>query len=267
MAAVAICARRCAVLLPVVGVMVVLRAAPAVAYRPFISTDAAVAERRELEIELGYLGLDRTSRGTVYTVPNLVLNYGVVDDVELVGQFLLQEQAGEDLQVVEPELSLKTVLKDGVLQEQPGVSVAVETSLLLPSTLEGEGRVGFEAVGIVSGRLSRLTSHLNLGGGVDRRASNPLVLWGLISALPIDPQLRLVNEINGESAEGAAAKNSGLLGAIWQPFESDVAFDVGVRKGFSRAVPDWGITVGLTFAWAPFASAGEEGPSRTSAGL
>jgi len=40
-------------LLAVLAAAAVLRAAPAAAYRPFVSTDAAVADTREFEVELG----------------------------------------------------------------------------------------------------------------------------------------------------------------------------------------------------------------------
>ncbi len=205
---------------------------------------------------MGYFTVDRTDGSTVYTVPEVVLNYGVVEDVEVVGEFGLEEQAGEKLEVTDPEISLKTVLKDGVLQDKPGVSVAVETGLVLPSNLEGERRFGVEVVGIVSGQLSPVMCHLNVGGGVDRAESNPLVIWGLIAELPAHPRLRLVSEVNGESAEGEASQSSGLLGFIWQPLGPEVFVDLGVRKGFSHAVPDWGVTAGLTFSWSPFARAG-----------
>ena len=255
--AVSLWARPGARRLATLTIALVLHAAPALAYRPFVSTDAAVADTREFEVELGYFTVDRTDGSTVYTVPQLVLNYGLIEDVELVGELGLEEQADEDLQIADPEISVKTVLKDGVLQDQRGVSVAFETGLLLPSTLEGERRFGFEGVGIVSGQLSLLTCHLNLGGGVDREETNPLLIWGLITELPVHPQLRLVSEVNGESTAGEAAQSSGLLGAIWQPPGSEILVDVAVRKGFSHAAADWGVTAGLTFTWSPFASARE----------
>jgi hypothetical protein len=113
-------AEQCAILFVcLTTIAIVLRATPAAAYRPFVSTDAAVADTREFEVELGYFTLDRTEGSTVYTVPEMVLNYGLVEDVELVGEFGLEEQAGKHLQVADPEISLKTVLKDGVLQDKP----------------------------------------------------------------------------------------------------------------------------------------------------
>jgi len=61
-----------------VGVaMVLLGADPVSAYRPFVSTDAAVADPREVEIELGALTLRRTSNEKTFTTPSVVVNYGV----------------------------------------------------------------------------------------------------------------------------------------------------------------------------------------------
>ena len=51
-----------------VGVaMVLLGADPVSAYRPFVSTDAAVADPREVEIELGALTLRRTGHENTFT--------------------------------------------------------------------------------------------------------------------------------------------------------------------------------------------------------
>jgi hypothetical protein len=57
--------------------MVLLGADPASAYRPFVSTDAAVADPRDVEIELGALTLDRTGRENTFSTPSVVVNYGV----------------------------------------------------------------------------------------------------------------------------------------------------------------------------------------------
>ena len=227
---------------------------PAAAYRPFVSTDADVAGQGEIELEVGAFRADRIDRHVAYTTPDVVLNYGVVDRVELVGEFGVTQAGGDNLQLTDPEVSVKTVLREGVLQDKPGISLAVETALVLPSTI-AHG-FGCEVVGIASERLGPLTFHLNLGGGVDRDDANPLLIWGLITELPVHAGLRLVSEVNGESVRGDTADDSGLFGAIWQVPGSDVFLDVGARKGFSRAAADWGVTAGFTVAWSPFAHRG-----------
>ena len=145
---------------------------------------------------------------------------------------------------------MKAVLKEGVLQDKPGLSVALEAGPLLPSTVRGERRVGFEGVGIVSGQLAPLTFHLNAGGGIDRVGARPFVTWGVIGELPVLPGLRLVGEVNGESVEHERANTSALLGVIWQPdARRELWIDAGIRRGISSAAADWQATLGLTFAF------------------
>jgi hypothetical protein len=47
--------------------VILLMPASAPAYRPFVSTDAAVSDPREVEIELGYFTLERTGRDNTIT--------------------------------------------------------------------------------------------------------------------------------------------------------------------------------------------------------
>src|SRR5574337_263729 len=194
-----------------------LPASPAWGYRPFVSTDAAVADPCELEVELGYFALERNRGANIFIVPKVILNYGIIGDLEVVGEFEVKKPPDADAQLVDPGLFLKAVLKEGVLQQKEGIGFAVEVGPLLPSTVRGERQLGFEGIGILSGRLAPFTYHLNAGGGVDRKKANPFVIWGMIVELPIFSNFRLVGEINGESAKGRLPSNSGLAGFIWQP--------------------------------------------------
>jgi len=223
---------------------VLLIPASAWAYRPFVSTDAAVADPSEVEIELGYFNLERTRRKNTIATPSMVLNYGFAKRLELVGEFRLE--VSPEVEITEPGLSLKGVLKEGVLQEKPGLSIAVEAGPLLPSTLPHEHGVGFEAIGIVSGKLAAVTLHVNGGGGLDRDRQ-VFGIWGVIGELPLHSTLRLVGEVNGETTQGERPNNSALLGIIWQPTSKSLFLDVGVRHGISHAAPDWQFTIGLTF--------------------
>ena len=227
--------------------MVLLGADPAAAYRPFVSTDATVADPREVEVEFGALTLQRTGDRNTFATPSVVVNYGVLERWELVAEVVVQE--GSRTEVTEPALSLKSVLKEGVLQDKDGVSLAVEAGLLLPSTVKGERGVGFEATGILSGRLAPVTFHLNVGGGVDRSDARPFATWGLIGELPVTARLRVVSEVNGESTRGQRSNNSALVGFIWQPWSSNVFLDAAVRRGISGGAPDWEFTAGVTFGF------------------
>jgi hypothetical protein len=225
-----------------------LPASTAWGYRPFVSTDAAVADPNELEVELGYFNLERSRGESTFIVPKVILNYGIIRNLEVVGEFEVAKPPDRGAQLVDPGLFLKAVLKEGVLQEQEGIGVAVEVGPLLPSTVQGEQRLGFEGIGILSGRLLPFTYHLNVGGGVARAEANPFVIWGMIVELPVFPRFRLVGEVNGKSARGRLADNSGLVGFIWQPSSSSLFLDAGIRRGFSSGAPGWGFTLGLTFS-------------------
>lgn len=220
------------------------------AYRPFLSTDAAVVDPHEVEIEFGYFTLEHDTGENTFTIPSLVLNYGLRRDLEVVGEFRLERASMGDIDLVDPALSLKAVLKEGLLQEKPGLSVAVEAGPLFPSTRQGERHVGFEGIGIVSGKVAPFTLHVNLGGGVDRRDAQPFGVWGVIGELPLHSNLRLVGEATGESTKGALPNNSALLGFIWQPSMSNLFLDAGVRRGISRGAPDWQFTAGLTVGFS-----------------
>ena len=218
-------------------------------YRPFIATDASVADPKEIEIELGYFNLERDRGKNTFIIPKVVLNYGLIRNLELVGEFAVEEPPHGTVRLQDTALSLKAVLKEGVLQEKPGVSFAVEAGPLLPSTGREEKKVGFEGTGIISGELSPVMLHLNLGGGVDRMDNNPFVICGVIAELPIVPKFRIVGEIDGENTKGKSIDASALIGFIWNPPVSNLSIDAGIRRGISRAAPAWMFTTGLTFGF------------------
>ena len=219
------------------------------AYRPFISTDAAVADVNEMEIELGYFNWEREKGKTTFFSPKAALNYGFLHNFELVGEFAVEEPGHGSVRLVDAALSVKAVFKEGVLQEKDGVSFAIEAGPLLPSTNKDEKGVGFEGIGILSGKLKPVTYHVNFGGGVDRE-HDPFAVLGLIVELPITPKLRLVGEIDVESVRGSSPNNSALLGVIWQAPWQNLSLDAGLRRGISHAAAGWMFTTGLTFSFS-----------------
>src|SRR5262245_9676401 len=206
------CSRQLPIRFASVALGILLLPAAAWAYRPFVSTDAVVADPREVEIELGYFNLEHAGHQNRITIPSLVLNYGVAPNWEAVAEFSLQANPGFEL--TDPGLFLKGVLREGVLQDKPGVSVAIEAGPLLPSTLPHEQGVGFEAIGIASGKLAPVTVHVNAGGGLDRDDRHGFAVWGVIGELPVHSGIRLVGEANGESTQGAQSNIPELLGGI-----------------------------------------------------
>jgi hypothetical protein len=209
---------------------------------PCISTDAAVADSHEVESEFGYFTLDHDQGENTFTIPNLVLNDGLRRDFEVVGECRLERAYMGDIDLVDPALSLKGVLKEGLLQEKPGLSVAVEGGPLLPSTRPGERHVGFEGIGIVSGKVVPFTLHVNLGGGVDRRDAQPFGTGGVIGEFPMQPRFRLAGEVAGESSKGGSRTTlrcSASSGSPWQHLSSRMracgaASAAALRIGNSR---------------------------------
>jgi hypothetical protein len=229
----------------------------ALGYRPFVNTDAAVADTGDVEIEFGYIGFRADHAAATILAPEIVINLGVVHNVEAVLQSTLANDVtprrGEHSPRFEDtEVQLKWVVRDGILQERPGPSIAVEFTVL-PPTLRNEDRPGGEIIGILSNTGLGFTYHLNLGPVVEPSVNEPGITWGLILEHPVDWGLRAVAEFNGESIRRSPTDASALVGAIWDvpaPWPlHDLSFDVGVRHGLSRAAADWGGTAGLTFAF------------------
>ncbi|MBI3301698.1 MAG: hypothetical protein HYZ72_06430 [Deltaproteobacteria bacterium] len=227
--------------------------APARGYRPFVSTDAAVADPKEMEIELGYFNLKRAEKKNTVITPKVVLNYGIARNWEVVGEFAVEKPPDESAQLVDPGLFLKAVLKEGILQNKDGIGFAIEAGPLLPSTVSKERKFGFAGIGIVSGRLFPFTYHVNFGGGVDRAKANPFAIWGVIVELPLFSNFRLVGEVSGESIRKKLPDESALFGFIWQLPSSPILIDGGIRRRITRGAPDWLFTTGLTWSFSlPF---------------
>lgn len=235
-------------------VLVALGPGRALAYRPFVSTDAAVAEPGEVEIELGSGFRERHGDGTV-VAPTVIANLGLLRDVELV----VETKASHDLaargdrsQAEDTEVSMKWVAREGVLQHR-GVapSAAVELSLLAPTAAD-ERHVGGELVGIVSGEAFDCIYHVNGGAKVDTVDGEPGAIWGVILEYALRGHLRAVAEVNGEAVRGSRPDDSALLGVIWDVAPGAlhvVSLDAGVRRGISSAAADWGGTAGVTVAF------------------
>jgi hypothetical protein len=221
------------------------------AYRPFISTDAAVADPKEVEIEVGYVTLEREKGANAFVIPRVVLNYGLFKNWEAVAEFAVRRSPDAEMNLIDPAIFLKGVLKEGVLQEKEGIGIAVEIGPLLPSTEKGARNFGFEGIGILTGTLGPLTVHLNGGLGMERSTGDLVGIWGVIGELPVAKGLRVVGEVNGDKPRRADQHHSALLGAIWQPWASkNVWFDAGVRRGFTSGVPDWQFTLGVAFGFS-----------------
>jgi hypothetical protein len=230
--------------------VLLLVAPPALAYRPFDSTDADVARAGELELELGPVGRLREGTRKFIVAPAVVGNIGLAGDREIVIQgqreVALDRAEGEPRSVVQENGAfIKQVLRRGVLQDERGASVATEYGLLLPS-VPGQDGTGFSLAAIVSQRWDAATVHLN--GAVARtREHEPDVFLGAILEGPHTWSVRPVAEIFTERATGNARINSRLVGAIWR-LRDGLSFDAGLRYAQSGDEPVHELRLGLTWA-------------------
>jgi hypothetical protein len=222
------------------------------AYRPFNSTDAAVASRGELELELGPLGFVKEGVDRSLVIPSAVLNWGFAQRLELVleGRYFVQlgdESSTPRSSLEDDALSVKWVLREGVLQEKAGPSIASETGLLLPE-INGESGVGVQEAIIVSQRWPDLTVHLN-GALAWTRAHRPGFFGGVIFEVHDAWTVRPVAEVFVEGERHVPTTVSGLVGAIWRLREG-LSLDGGLRVARAGGVNTTEIRAGLTWAFS-----------------
>jgi hypothetical protein len=237
----------------VVGVLALAAAWPraASAYRPFDGTDAAVADRGDIEIELGPVGYLVEGSNKTLVAPSLIMNWGFADRVELVLEGRNSIQLGSEVEgprsrVEGIALSLKGVLREGSLQEKSGVSVASELSALLPAT-GGDSGTGAELAVIVSERWPDLTVHVN-GAAIWTRSHEPGALGSILVEGHDAWAVRPVAEVLVEGERGSSTAASGLVGAIWRAREG-LSFDAGVRLARAGGVDTTELRLGLTWGF------------------
>jgi len=222
----------------------------ALAYRPFDSTDADVAHAGEVEIELGPLQWLRQGGKRFLQAPALIANVGLSHDHELVvesrHEIALDRQPGDPRSaLVDNGAFIKQVLRRGVLQDQPGVSIATEYGLLLPE-VNGAHGTGFSLAGIVSQRWEAATIHLN-AVLARTREHEPDLFLGTILEGPFTWAVRPVAEVFTERPRDGPRTDSLLVGAIWR-VRDGLSFDAGVRSARVGDDAVHELRLGLTWA-------------------
>jgi hypothetical protein len=222
--------------------------APALAYRPFDGTDAAVADKGEVEVELQPAGALWEGSQRILAAPATVVNFGFSKGWEAVlqGQIETPISSSEPPSLTTTEVFLKHVLREGSLQDKPGPSIATEFGFLLPG-INAEPGLGASVAGIVSQRWDWGTTHLNVATSVTRDQHFDLFLDGIIEG-PHKWTVRPVAELFYDDEFGKSRTLSGLIGAIWQ-VRDNLTLDAGVRRALveDRHVTELraGMTIGF----------------------
>ena len=223
----------------------------AFAYRPFEETNAEVAETGELELEMGALGITHVGEHNFYS-PGLIVNWGFYERFELVlensSAFLLGGGDGASASFVQTNVLVKYILREGVLQEKEGISIALEGGVLVPTFPHMEDHVGASIAGIASYRWPFLTVHVNARMALNRESLAEF-LGGVIVEGPYEWTVRPVAELFiGDVFKTGTSARAALLGGIWritEKFSADAAFRLiheGAEDGYEVRA---GITYGL----------------------
>ena len=222
---------------------------PASAYRPFDGTDAAVAEKGKMEIEMQPAGVFKDVSGTTLIAPAARFNYGLTETWEAVleGQIEHPLSPSGPSSVTAAGAFLKGVLREGSLQEKSGVSVATEFGFLLPDS-RGDSRLGASLAGIVSQRWDWGSIHLNGAAALSRDHHADLFIGTIIEG-PSKWTVRPVAEVFYEKEFGKSETVSGLVGLIWQ-VRDDLSFDIGVRHAVTNGHPLNEVRAGMSFAFS-----------------
>src|SRR5437588_7174582 len=177
---------------------------PALAYRPFDGTDAAVAEKGKMEIEMQPAGVLKDVSGTTLIAPAARFNYGLTETWEAVleGQVESPLSPSGPSTVTAAGAFLKGVLREGSLQDKAGVSVATEFGLLLPDS-RGDSRLGASVAGIVSQRWDWGAIHLNGQAALSREHRTDLFVSAIVEG-PAKWTVRPVAELFYEREFGNA---------------------------------------------------------------
>lgn len=220
------------------------------AYRPFDGTDAAVADTGKVEIELGPAEYLKQGPERTLFAPSARFNYGFAPGWEAVVEGRVAHAISDGVRgtsLTGNGAFLKSVLREGSLQEKSGPSIATEFGVLLPGIRDDRG-TGGSLAGIVSQQWEWATVHLNAAASVTRQQHADLFASAIVEgphAWPVRP----VAEIFGERDFPVFTARSVLVGAIWQ-VKDDVTVDFGLRGGRVNDHSLTEIRAGITFSLA-----------------
>ena len=217
------------------------------AYRPFEQTDAEVAKRHIIEVELGPAEFIGVGSDYALRAPNLTINYGFARGRELglegANHVALNRTPGEPrAQFEDVVIALKQVLRRGSLQDESGPSIAMENEILFPA--RGEKHLGAAAGLIVSAESRRGAAHFNIAGErlpEGRNAVSAGLIFEASDKFGIAPAI----ELKVDAVDGGLPAYSAILGLIYVPGQK-TEYDLALRFARSGDEKIFEIRAGLT---------------------
>ena len=221
------------------------------AYRPFDGTDADVAENGHIELEIGPLGYLRAQHDSALVLGNGVFNFGFVPRWELViagkGVYGLDTPAPPRFQ--DGSVLLKHTLREGTLQGETGISLAVEFGVLFPTSDQPINDAGLHLAFIASYAWRALVLHVNTW--IERGSDGqPDVFLGAILEGHQSARIRPVAELFVDR-HGGDVQPSALIGTILT-VNNHLSFDAATRLAYTSGAPIFEARAGLTWTIVAF---------------
>ncbi len=231
---------------------------PADAYRPFDGTDAHVAEPHLFELEAAPVSYVRLGSTRALIAPQVTLNYGTGSGFEFVLEgmnvmLMHPEPEGASPRLEEATFAVKQVVRQGVLQEKKGPSIAAEEAVHFPS--RGQSHAGFGAGVIVSQPLSAARTMLHFNAELERTQEQQTERF--VSVILEGPEawpIRPVGELSWEREGDAAGARGFLAGVVWQTRQG-LAMDVAVKT--IATGEEHGFELRTGFTWHMLVHAGD----------
>ena len=255
-------------LLPFLAAPAILFAArDASAFRPFDGTDADVAGLGEFELELGPVSFLAEGNTHYLIAPGGVLNFGIAHRLELVIDFKTVEGLdyvpGQDgVRLLDDDVLLKYVIREGALQGKTGLSIAEEAGPLTPN-INGQKSFGASANTIVTYVWSSGAVHFNNQFELSRAQNfdffSSVILEGN-KKLPVRP----VAEFFFEKEWNVEEKYSALVGGIWEVSHA-LQLDLALRVAREADLPVEELRLGFTWTIPLFGGAEEEDAEKKKA--
>jgi len=198
----------------------------------------------------------------------VVFNLGILPRVEfvmdLVGTRPLAPESDEArYSIRDTDVFFKFLLLKGVLQDESGPSVALETGPLTPE-LYGEMGLGYSANLIFSERVGWLIMHLNNTAEWSRKRFELTWANSLITEFHFSETAWPVTELLWErEIKTGESVYSLLAGLIWSAGEG-LDFDAAGLIASEDGKPAFGARFGLTWAFHAFGEEEEEGEERAT---